>query len=149
VGTDATLLVIPPEECYRLLGTQQFGRLAVVAEHLPLVFPVNFALDGQVIVVRTSPGTKLSAADHANVAFEVDEVDQASRSGWSVVVRCLAEEVTDEHRGDLVARTRASGVEPWAPGEHGSWLRLIPQAISGRRIVPGELPPAVDPRAYL
>jgi nitroimidazol reductase NimA-like FMN-containing flavoprotein (pyridoxamine 5'-phosphate oxidase superfamily) len=149
VDTGTTMQVIPPEECYRLLGTQQFGRLAVVAEHLPLVFPVNFAMDGQVIVVRTHPGTKLSAADHANVVFEVDEVDQRTRSGWSVVVRCLGEEVTADHREDLVARTRAAGAEPWAPGEHGSWLRLIPQAISGRRIVPGELPPPVDPRAYL
>jgi nitroimidazol reductase NimA-like FMN-containing flavoprotein (pyridoxamine 5'-phosphate oxidase superfamily) len=149
VATDPTMQVIPPEECHRLLGTQRFGRLAVVAEHLPLVFPVNFALDGQVIVVRTSPGTKLSAADHANVVFEVDEVDQATRSGWSVVVRCLAEEVTDAHGDDLVASTHAAGADPWAPGDHGSWLRLIPQAISGRRIVPGELPPPIDPRAYL
>jgi hypothetical protein len=28
-------------------------------------------------------------------------------------------------------------------------LRLIVHDVSGRRIVPGELPPAVDPRAYL
>ncbi len=149
MGSDPSLEVLPAEECYRLLGTQQFGRLAVVADHLPLVFPVNFALDGQVLVVRTSPGTKLTAADHANVVFEVDEVDQRTRSGWSVVVRCLAEEVTPEHGRDVVARTRAAGAEPWAPGEHGSYLRLIPQAISGRRIVPGELPPPVDPRGYL
>jgi uncharacterized protein len=81
--------------------------------------------------------------------FEVDEVDQRTRSGWSVVVHCLAEEVTDAHRSDLVQRTQASGAEPWAPGEHGSWLRLIPQGISGRRIVPGELPPPIDPRGYL
>ncbi|HLM04282.1 MAG TPA: hypothetical protein VK402_03710 [Blastococcus sp.] len=47
-----------------------------------------------------------------------------------------------------MARTRATGVEPWAPGEHGSWLRLIAHEVTGRRIVPGELP-GVDPRAYL
>ncbi|HEY7815728.1 MAG TPA: hypothetical protein VIC62_20960, partial [Nakamurella sp.] len=61
----------------------------------------------------------------------------------------LAEEVGAEHRPELVARTQASGVTPWAPGEHGNWLRIIPQHISGRRIVPGELPPVLDPRAYL
>ena len=66
-----------------------------------------------------------------------------------MLVRALAEEVGEEHRAELVARTHASGVEPWAPGEHGHWLRLIPQEVSGRRIVPGELPPAIDPRAYL
>jgi hypothetical protein len=70
-------------------------------------------------------------------------------TGWSVLVRGLAEEVTSEHRTELIERTKASGVEPWAPGDHGHWIRLIPQEISGRRIVPGELPPAFEPGAYL
>jgi len=66
-----------------------------------------------------------------------------------VLVRGLAEEVTSEHRTELIERTKVSGVEPWAPGDHGHWMRLIPQVISGRRIVPGELPPAFEPGAYL
>ena len=155
-GADATLQIIPPDECYRLLGTQEVGRIGVNAEHYPLIFPVNYGLDGTTIVIRTAPGTKLSAAGRApacfeidNVTFEVDEIDQRSRSGWSVLVRGLAEEVAGGHSPELVARTHATGVAPWAPGDHGNWLRIIPHHISGRRIVPGELPPAVDPRAYL
>jgi len=66
-----------------------------------------------------------------------------------VLVRGLAEEVGPKHRADLVARTQAAGAQPWAPGEHARWVRLIVHHITGRRIVPGELPPAVDPRAYL
>ncbi len=100
-------------------------------------------------MIRTHPGTILRAAEHANVTFQVDEIDRVSRSGWSVLVRGQAEQVGPEHREQIVARTRATGVEPWAPGEHGNWLRLITHEISGRRIVPGELPPAVDERAYL
>ena len=100
-------------------------------------------------MIRTAPGTKLTAAQHANVTFEVDDIDRRARTGWSVLVRGLAEEVGPEHRPELVARTHASGATPWAPGEHGNWLRIITHHISGRRIVPGELPPAVDPRAYL
>ncbi|RBY75476.1 pyridoxamine 5'-phosphate oxidase family protein [Geodermatophilus sp. TF02-6] len=148
-SADASLEEIPPEECYRLLATQEIGRLGVNAEHHPLIFPVNFGLDGSTIVIRTRPGTKLTAAVHANVSFEVDEIDRRTRSGWSVLVRGQAEEVGEEHRAELVARTHATGVEPWAPGDTGHWLRLIPHEISGRRIVTGELPPAVDPRAYL
>ena len=148
-GADATLQIIPPDECYRLLGTQEVGRIGVNAEHYPLIFPVNYGLDGTTIVIRTAPGTKLTAASHANVTFEVDEIDQRSRSGWSVLVRGLAEEVAGGHSPELVARTHAADVAPWAPGDHGNWLRIIPHQISGRRIVPGELPPAVDPRAYL
>ena len=85
----------------------------------------------------------------ADVTFHVDELDRSTRSGWSVLVRGLAEEVGAEHRDDLVARTHAAGAQPWAPGEHGNGLRLIPHPISWRRIVPGQLPPPVDPRGYL
>jgi nitroimidazol reductase NimA-like FMN-containing flavoprotein (pyridoxamine 5'-phosphate oxidase superfamily) len=148
-ATGPTLQVIPADECYRLLATQELGRIGVNAEHYPLIFPVNFGLDGTTVVIRTAPGTILRAASRANVTFEVDEVDRRSRSGWSVLVRGTAEEVGEEHRAELIASTHATGVEPWAPGDRGIWLRLIPHDISGRRIVPGELPPAVDPRAYL
>ena len=137
------------DECYRLLASHEVGRLGVNAEHYPLIFPVNYGVDGTTLVVRTRPGTILRAAQHANVTFEVDEIDRRTRSGWSVLVRAVAEEVGPGHRADLVARTEATGVTPWAPGEHGRWLRLIPTSVTGRRIVPGELPPAVDPRAYL
>ena len=139
-GGTGELEALDTSECYRLLGTQQLGRLGVVLDHYPVVLPVNYALDGDVVVVRMHPGPLLSAASSANVGFEVDDVDPATRSGWSVLVRGLAEEVTDAHRADLVARTTASGVAPWAPGEHGHWLRLIPHAVSGRRITPGQLP---------
>jgi nitroimidazol reductase NimA-like FMN-containing flavoprotein (pyridoxamine 5'-phosphate oxidase superfamily) len=144
-----TLRTLTDDECYELLATQQIGRLGVNAEHYPLIFPVNYGLDQRAVVVRTHPGTKLSAADHANVTFEVDCVDPISRSGWSVLIRGLAEEVTSAHRDELIERTHATGVEPWAPGEHGHWLRIIPHDVSGRRIVPGELPPPFESAGYL
>jgi nitroimidazol reductase NimA-like FMN-containing flavoprotein (pyridoxamine 5'-phosphate oxidase superfamily) len=125
------------------------GRIGVSAEDHPLIIPVNYAMDGRTIVIRTHPGTTPSAASHADVAFEVDEIDRRSRSGWSVLVRDLAEEVTAEHRVELAEQTRAAGAEPWAPGEYGNWLRIIPHEISGRRIVPGQLPWGIDDRAYL
>ncbi len=146
--TDPEMHVIPTEECYRLLGSSEFGRIGVVAENYPLILPVNYRLDGTTVVIRTHPGTILAAAEHANVTFQVDEIDRASRSGWSVLVRASAEEVGEQHRADLVARTLGSGVEPWAPGDKSHWIRLITHEITGRRIVAGELPP-LDPRAYL
>ena len=79
-------------ECWRLLGTQPVGRVAVIVGQYPLVFPVNYALDGMHIVFRTGVGTKLWAIDRSNVTFEVDELDLASRSGWSVMVRGAAHE---------------------------------------------------------
>ena len=143
-GREATMQVIHADECYRLLATHEIGRIGVNAEHHPLIFPVNYAMDGTTIVVRTHPGTVLRSAEHANVTFEVDDIDRRTRSGWSVLVRAQAEEVGDAHRADIVARTEATGVQPWAPGEHGRWLRIITHDVSGRRIAPGVLPGA-DP----
>lgn len=144
-----SLQELSAEQCRLLLATQQIGRLGVNAEHYPLIFPVNYGLDGDVVVIRTRPGTKLSTASKANVTFEVDQIDPLTRTGWSVVVRGLAEEVTERHRIELVHRTRQAGAHPWAPGEHGHWLRIIPHLVTGRRIVPGELPPAFEATGYL
>src|SRR4051794_32347953 len=139
--TDRAMVELDHDECYRLLATQQIGRLGVNAEHYPLIYPVNYALDNGVVVIRTGAGTKLAAADHANVTFQVDEIDRRTRSGWTVLVRGLAEEVTSAHRDDLVQRPHAPDARPWAPGDHGRWPRLTPQHVTGRRIVPGQLPP--------
>lgn len=137
------LEVLDGEECYRLLGTQDLGRLGVNAEHYPLIFPVNYALDHGTVVFRTSPGTKLASLNHANVTFEVDSIDRASRTGWSVLVRGLAEEVGTKHDAALVQRTIDSNVTPWAPGEREHWVRIIPHKVTGRRIVLGEQSPSL------
>ena len=114
-----------------------------------MIFPVNYAVDHEVVVIRTGPGTKLSAAGHANVAFEVDLVDPVTQTGWSVLVLGLAEEVTDRHREEVVTRTEAADVQPWAPGEKEHHVRIIPHRVTGRWIEPGELPPAFEPAGYL
>jgi nitroimidazol reductase NimA-like FMN-containing flavoprotein (pyridoxamine 5'-phosphate oxidase superfamily) len=136
-------------ECYRLLATQQVGRLGVDVGRYPLIFPVNYALDGDTILVRTRPDTTLTAADYANVAFEVDAIDPRTRSGWSVLVRGLAEDVTATHRGESQGEshedTQARGPQPWPPGEHGRWIRIVPHGISGRRIVPASSSTSVPP----
>jgi nitroimidazol reductase NimA-like FMN-containing flavoprotein (pyridoxamine 5'-phosphate oxidase superfamily) len=147
-GASPTMNVLSSDECFQLLATHEIGRVGVLAGGYPLILPVNYRLDGTTVVIRTHPGTILRSAEHANVTFEVDDIDRGSRSGWSVLIRAQAEEVGEAHRADLVERTRQTGVEPWAPGAKDSWIRLITHEISGRRIVPGELPP-LDPRAYL
>jgi hypothetical protein len=107
-------------------------------------------VDGDVIVVRTDSRSVLAAAtDDGRVAFEVDEIDERTRSGWSVLAQAVAHEVTAADRDDLLVRTRASGVEPWAPGDRGHWIRLVPLHLTGRRIVPGQLPPPFEDGSYL
>ena len=127
------LQVLEHEECMRLLASASLGRLAVSAGALPSIVPVNFLLDGDRILIRTSPGTKLSAAvTHAVVAFEVDDFDSFSHSGWSVSVTGLADEVCDTtelERIDLLP------LPHWS-SRGGHVIAITTELVSGRRIPP-------------
>jgi nitroimidazol reductase NimA-like FMN-containing flavoprotein (pyridoxamine 5'-phosphate oxidase superfamily) len=140
---------LSPEECTALLATQRFGRLAVAAEGYPLVFPVNYGMDGPVVVIRTRPGTKLTAALGGNVVLEVDEVNPYRGTGWSVLVRGRVEELSGAHGEDVVRRTLEVDVVPWEAGPHEHWLRLVPHDVTGRRLVAGALPQPGEDAGYL
>ena len=83
-------------ECRRLLAERHLGRLAIPDFGGPVIFPVNYVFDQDLVVFRTDPGSKLDAAiERESVAFEVDATDEATRTGWSVVVRGILAEITD------------------------------------------------------
>jgi uncharacterized protein len=119
-------------ECFELLAREHLGRVAVVDDLGPVVFPVNFIFDRHMVVLRTDEGTKLDAAVRGSrVAFEIDGADPAARTGWSVVVRGEAVEVTDPAE---LARLRRLPLHPWAPGAKAHYVRILPAALTGRRI---------------
>jgi len=123
-------------ECLRLLGANRFGRLGVaLAEGAPVIRPVNYVFDGssQAVVFRTSDGSKLHAVMQTGEAtFEIDGVDESSRTGWSVIIRGVAEEVTNAAD---IRRLDALGMTPWAPGRKSHWIRIRARAVTGRQIV--------------
>jgi nitroimidazol reductase NimA-like FMN-containing flavoprotein (pyridoxamine 5'-phosphate oxidase superfamily) len=109
------------------------GRVAFVVNGPPLVLPVNFTLMGREIVIRTaamSPLAKMAQAGRL-VSFEVDEIDDRSRLGWSVLCHGPAllsdeQDADDRHALDLVA--------PWIGGDRKAVVVITPTAVSGRRI---------------
>lgn len=118
--------------CWALLARHRIGRIALVQHQRPVLFPVNYALDGRTIVFRTARGSKLSAAARsAMVAFEVDEVDERFERGTSVIVHGVAGEVTDP-----AERQRLAGlpIRPWASGDRDHFVRIEPRWVSGRSI---------------
>jgi nitroimidazol reductase NimA-like FMN-containing flavoprotein (pyridoxamine 5'-phosphate oxidase superfamily) len=127
------LEVIPREECLQLLAHTYLGRLAIVVEGRPLVFPVNYAMDGETIVIRTSEGTKLHGARGHEVAFEIDHADPRYHVGWSVLVVGACEE-----ESDIAALERLAHLplRPWGEGRKSHVLRIRPRALTGRRIPP-------------
>jgi uncharacterized protein len=125
------------EECLRLLAGDEVGRLVVIAGTTPTIFPVNYGLDGDTIVFRTDPGTKLAHGPRARASFEVDSFDHDRRAGWSVVASGRLEEVT-QYDAAVFDRVRTLSIEPWAGGDKAHWMRLIPDRVTGRRIGPAK-----------
>lgn len=140
-GNGAVLETLDSAVCTTLLSSRRVGRLGVIAEHYPLILPVNYALDRGVIIIRSRPGMKLTNADHANVTFQVDDFDTTTRTGWSVLVRGQAEELTDRHSEEIRERTESSPLQPWVPGAELHWVRIIPHGMTGRRI---SVPPGAE-----
>jgi len=119
-------------ECFQLLAQEHLGRVGVVDDRGPIVLPVNFVLDRHMVVFRTDEGTKLDTASRGSrVAFEVDGTDAAAHTGWSVVIRGEAVEVTDPAE---LARLRKLPLDPWAPGAKIHYVRILPAVLTGRRI---------------
>ena len=118
-------------ECRRLLGTELVGRLGVIIDGRPEIFPVNFALAGEDIMIRTDQGSKAAAALSGPVVFEVDHFDGADRSGWSVMVHGSAEVVTGPS-GRPGSQNRA--LTPWLDVHLPHLLRITATQITGRRI---------------
>ena len=122
---------LPLHRCWELLRAAEVGRVAVVVEGRPEIFPVNHLVDGGSVVFRTAPGTKLAgAAQGAAVAFEVDGLDAESDEAWSVVVHGRAREMRSF---DEIIETAELPVSPWHEGVKPRFVRIEPDAVSGRR----------------
>lgn len=128
------LINIAPEDCADLLATSALGRLGVVVDGRPEIFPVNHVYDraSGCVVFPTNARTKLhSALNWPWVAYEVDGVEPDGDSGWSVMVVGRAEEITDP---DEIARAARDRHVLWRPGDTAHWVRIVPSKVTGRRI---------------
>jgi len=129
---ESILAVLSREQCLRLMATAPVGRIIYTRHAMPAVEMVNFTVNAGDIVIRTAPSGKLMAAIRgAVVAFEADEYDPVSRTGWSVTAVGHAREVTDPAD---IGMLRASGPCPWAPGDYPYFMRITPGQLTGRRL---------------
>jgi uncharacterized protein len=119
-------------ECSRLLQSKDLGRLAIVVDGAPQIFPVNYAYDERVVVFRTSPGMKLERGPYTRAAFEVDDVDRKTGVAWSVVVHGTAHDISAA-TDPLAQRLRRLIVHPQAPGSRTRWMAVYADTVTGRR----------------
>jgi uncharacterized protein len=120
------------EESLRLLASVPVGRLIFTVNALPTVRPMNFALVDGLIVMRTADDSTVARKVHGTVvAFEADELDNATCSGWSVTVIGRASVVADR---EIAARYRAVPLVPWAAGPRDTFLTITTEIAEGRRV---------------
>jgi nitroimidazol reductase NimA-like FMN-containing flavoprotein (pyridoxamine 5'-phosphate oxidase superfamily) len=123
---------LDPAECRTLLAAYGIGRLVVSTPDGPDIVPVNFTVVDGALVYRTAPGTTPALAPGADVAFELDHIDEALDRGWSVLVSGPAEHVTGPDTVQHLAAAARS--RSWAGGDRELWVRIAPKRITGRRI---------------
>ncbi len=137
-----TLETLDEAECLRLISPGGIGRLAYPGRYGLTVIPVNYVLHEGAIVFRTAQDsptgedlqTGIAHAEY-QVAFEIDDIDQAAREGWSVLIHGPAHHMTSEAER---ASVLASGVEPWPGGPREHAIRITPTRIAGRRLRRGQ-----------
>jgi nitroimidazol reductase NimA-like FMN-containing flavoprotein (pyridoxamine 5'-phosphate oxidase superfamily) len=127
------LEVLDRDTCHRLLRASELGRLAVCVGASPEIFPVNYRLDGETILIRTAPGTKLRAIGRTQACFEIDGADRVQHTGWSVIAKGRLEELT-HFDGAAWSSAERAGVEPWAGGDKPHVLCLHMDRLTGRRV---------------
>ena len=128
------LRVLTYDECLLLLRHARTGRLGFVHHGEPEVLPVNFGLDHDAPVFRSTWGSKLEAASGGHpVALEADAVDRATARAWSVVVKGPA---SVEYDDDAIARYELLGIERWVRDDAELfWVRVSPETVTGRELV--------------
>ena len=126
-------------ECRKLLAERHLGRLAIPDFGGPVIFPVTYVFDRDLVVFRTDPGSKLDAAtERESVAFEVDasDPDRLERGRPRHPGRDRR-----PRRPGAAPRPAPVPLGPWAPGEKARYVRVRPLSVTGRRIkIPDDLP---------
>ncbi|MEF9881230.1 pyridoxamine 5'-phosphate oxidase family protein [Streptomyces sp. P9-A4] len=131
------MVELDSDEALRLLSEVSLGRIVFTQRALPAIRPVNHLVDGGDIIIRTHEGAAL--ARHAQqagpsgvvVAYEADDIDLATRLGWSVVVTGYCQLITDLEEA---ARYRAA-LHPWTDQHLDYVVRVHPDLVTGIRLV--------------
>ena len=126
------LEVLSPVACGMHLRHEEVGRVAVVVDGHPEIFPVNYVVDDAGdIYFRTDSGTKLDGVARAQtIAFEIDGIDDERQHGWSVLAVGEARWIADAEQ----IKTIQARLLPWAAGDKAHIVRLRPGKLTGRRI---------------
>ena len=124
------------DECWELLISSSFGRLAMSISGEPDIYPVNFIASDHRLLFRTAEGTKLlELTVNDKVAFETDGIGRDE--AWSVVVRGKARILDTQHEIEAADQLP---LRPLIPTLKYIYVEITPQVVTGRRFQLGPEP---------
>lgn len=134
--SEADLMELTRAECLRMLSTAVIGRVVFTHLALPTAQPVSFFLDDEEVIFRTSSDSRLATAtNNVVVAFQVDEIDPAARTGWSI---CGVGEAYEVRHPRRLAELTELAPPSWLPSGTTHTVSIPMQQLSGRQIVLAE-----------
>ena len=96
------------------------------------MIPVNYVSTDRQIALQTHAYSAMAReVDRSPVAFQVDEFDESTRCGWSVLIRGTA------HASDEPQRGSDSRPDVWPQGTKAFRISLAVTSVTGRRVLPG------------
>ncbi len=133
MSEDYRIVEMTERECWEVLDRERFGRLAVAVGGEPDIFPINFLVADDKLLLRTAPGTKLTElVINSAVAIEADGQDDTE--AWSVILK------GDARMVDTFSQTYADdawGLQTWLPSDKPIYVEVTARSLSGRRFYRG------------
>lgn len=133
------------DQAMRRLASVPVGRIGFTSRALPAIRPVTHLVDNEHVIIRSHQDSAIVTAASTErgvvVAYEADDIDVVSRSGWSVLVIGLARLIEDPQEAARYARE----LQALEPGETGPIIRIYPELISGFELVESNQQASAEP----
>jgi uncharacterized protein len=125
------LVELSPYECWQLLEKAvRIARVVWTLDGAAAIVPVNYTVADGALWFQTMPGSRLAQeCPGRQVLVEIDSVDPAAMSGWSVIVTGVAESVEAVDVPDILG-----GLRVWPRGHRPLFVRVAADQVTGRRL---------------
>ena len=131
---DVRLEPLNPYDCWQLVteaaGPDGIARVVWSGPDGPAIVPVNYAVADGFLWFQTTATSRLArdCCGH-EVLVEVDQVDVATHSGWSVVLTGVAVCMKSTDDPGMLGN-----LQVWPHGSREVLLKVAPDRITGRRL---------------
>ena len=132
-GNAARVASLSRPRCIELLKQERWGRVAFQDWDGPQLLPVSYVYWTGNVVFRTSDhGILAGLRRRSNAAFEIDRIDAATGTAWSVLVRGASQEMTNTY--ELGQVWTNPELVPLAAGHRPLVIAIEPRTITGREL---------------